>query len=186
MLKYNPDPQKGPEKLAHLKSSEYVSCGHMDEDKFNSYFKFAFVRNPWSRIVSEYRYRNYHKKMSFKDFILHGLPTESNYSDDYRHITPQYDFLHDETGKLLVDFVGRFERLQEDFDLISSQLGIIHSQLPHINASKQKSSLIGKLMFLKERSKNYHYTDYYNEETERLVRNMYKKDIQAFQYNFGE
>jgi len=188
LLRYNPDPNKGPERLAHLTSNEYVSCGYIDEHKFQSYFKFSFVRNPWARIVSEYRFGNHNKTKPFKTFLLDRFQKKSNYADTYRHVIPQYNFLYNETGKLLVDFVGRFENLQDDFDLICSKIGITDSQLPHVNSSNQASikDKIIKLVSGKRKSKSYHYTDYYDEETEEIVRDMYMKDIKTFKYRFGE
>jgi len=189
LLKFNPDPHRGPERLAHLKAAEYLRCGHIDEEQFNSYFKFTFVRNPWARLVSEYRYRNYYKNMSFKKFVLEGLPAESDYFDAYRHIVPQYDFLHDDSGNAIVDFIGRFENLQADFDYICSKLGINNSQLPHINNSTRGNFLkrqIKKLLFSNKYKERKNYTDYYDEETKKFVDSFYTKDIEVFNYSFGD
>ena len=170
LLKFNPDPQQGPERLAHLKAAEYLDYGYINKYHFDQYFKFSFVRNPWSRLVSEYRYRAHHQTIAFKDFVMHSLPTKSDYTDSYRHIIPQYDFLYNTDGKLLIDFVGRFESLQKDFDDVCSQLGIADSILPHMNASNHFN-------------KN-HYTQYYDAETIEIVGQMYAKDIETFRYSF--
>ncbi len=189
LLKYNSDKEKGPERLAHLFASEYVSCGHIDKQRFNSYFKFTFVRNPWARLVSEYKYRNYHIRMSFRDFVLSGLLTKSPYTDAYRHIEPQYDFIYDKSGNLLVDFVGKFEKLQEDFDHVCSKINVYESKLPHVNSSNNSVTIkeeIKKLMSLKRQRELLHYTGYYDKDTLAVVNNIYAKDISTFGYVFGE
>ncbi|NNK33015.1 MAG: hypothetical protein HKP02_07815 [Xanthomonadales bacterium] len=61
------------------------------------------------------------------------------WDDKYRHVMPQYDMLHDADGRLLVDFVGRFESLQEDFRRVCAKLGIESAELPHRNRSDKKS-----------------------------------------------
>lgn len=185
LLGNNTDPSKGTEKLSHLSAAEYTRCGYIEQAKFNQFFKFSFVRNPWERIVSEYRYRNYFHHRSFRDFLRNRLP-KAGWDDKYRHIMSQYDMLHDKQGKLLVDFVGRFETLQADFDRICSRLGIEDSQLPHRNPSDKNSRNLRRrvrnwLYFNGENSKQQ-YLEFYDEETMDIVREMYHKDIQAFGY----
>ncbi|MEM9155387.1 MAG: sulfotransferase family protein [Cyanobacteria bacterium P01_F01_bin.33] len=185
LLRYNPDPALGPESLAHLKASEYTGLDYISCEDFQSYFKFAFVRNPWSRLVSEYLYRNLDKKTSFKDYVMYGLPPKDSYNDKYRHIEPQYNYLHNGSGNLMVDFVGKFESLQTDFDKICASLDILDSKLPHVNASKKKSfkSRIKKIISTSKLPKK-HYAEYYDEELKDIVGKIFAKDISAFNYTF--
>lgn len=185
LLGANTDPDKGTEKLSHLSAAEYTQCGYINQESFDRLFKFSFVRNPWERIVSEYRYRNYFHHFSFRDFLLRRLPPPG-WDDKYRHIMPQYDMLHDAEGKLLVDFVGRFENLQADFDQVCARLGISDSQLPHRNRSDKKSRNLKRrirnwLYFNGENSKS-DYVDFYDPESITLVGKLYQRDIEAFGY----
>ena len=57
----------------------------MYPEYFSEYFKFTFVRNPWDRMVSFYRYREkkYGEK-SFKNYILKNkYPTVQNLVETY-------------------------------------------------------------------------------------------------------
>lgn len=185
-LRYNEDPSLGPERLSHLTAAEYVSCGHISKEDFLSLFKFSFVRNPWARLVSEYLYRKYNMQFSFKEFVMGGFP-EPSLSNDYRHIMPQSDFLYDQEDSLLVDFVGKFERLQSDFDLVCQKIGIENSTLPHVNSTKAtKPKKIMGLFPAKDQKKKPHYTEYYDVETKEAVAEIYKRDIELFDYKFGE
>lgn len=72
----------------------------------------------------------------------------------------------DETGEVLVDFIGRFETLEEDFNKVCNRLSI-ERRLPHKNPSKHAS-----------------YRDYYNERTCRLVKDAFAQDIALLGYEF--
>ena len=187
LLQSNDDPARGTEKLAHLSASEYVDCGYLPQQEFSAYFKFSFVRNPWSRILSEYRYRNYFHHLSFRDFVLNKLPRPGR-DDQYRHVMPQYDMLHDRQGNLLVDFVGRFESLQQDFDRVCERLGIVDSSLPHRNRSDKKSrDLKRKLrnfLFMNGENRFQNMAEFYDDETREAVTEYYRKDIDTFGYEF--
>jgi Sulfotransferase family len=168
LLRPNDNPDLGPPRLAHLTASEYVSCGYITPAQFNSYFKFGFVRNPWDRIVSEYHYRYYGRGLRFKQFLFNNWP-KLVWSDAYRHIIPQCEYLYDKHGNLLVDYIGRYENLQADFDEICRRLCINEQPLPHINKS----------------SRDGLYTDYYDDESREYVFRLYQKDIETFKYEFG-
>jgi len=93
-----------------------------------SLFKFAFVRHPYSRFVSAYQ--NLGKKQNVNEFIQAGKIGELMDSERTM-FRPQVDWIM-EDDKLLVDFVGRYENLKEDWKYIQKKLKI-KAPLPHLN-----------------------------------------------------
>ena len=80
----------------------------------------------------------------------------------------QVSWITDRNGKNLMDFVGRFENLQEDFDYVCDRIGIKRKKLPHSNKSKRKRD----------------YRKYYDDETKRVVAEKFTEDIEHFGYEF--
>mgnify|MGYP001341121336 CR=1 FL=1 len=142
------------------------------------YYAFTFVRNPWDRMVSYYKFRI---KRSFAMFNHGGSFQEwirFLCSDDVQKIKPyhfhlaimnQYQFLVSKSNEIPLDFIGKFENLQQDFNIICDKIGIPKQQLPHKNTTEHK-----------------HYTEYYDDETREMVAEKYKKDIEYFGYEFGD
>lgn len=160
LLLYKTDiPVKGPQILSHLTAYQYLQNCFIPRGYFDSYFKFSFVRNPWGRLVSWYFFK--HPGIPFQDWV-HNLPNSGGQE------RLQYDYIHKD-GKLLVDMVGRFENLQEDFNLVCDSIGIPQQQLPHKNKTNHK-----------------HYTEYYDDETRQIVAEKFAKDIEYFGYKFGD
>ena len=199
LLSRNRDPHRGPPRLSHLMAREYLTGGHVTPKQFEDYYKFSFVRNPWDRLVSFYKYRGHAHRYDFKTFVFKHMP-EPGWTNDYCHVTPQYDFLHDEDGHCLVDFVGRFENLQADFGRVCRAVGLPVGKLPHANKSLQQHSVFSVLLGeprkivrnLKriarqrrsERNTFAHYSEYYDAETRDYVAELYRQDIAAFGYEF--
>jgi hypothetical protein len=196
LMPFEPDEYKFDPPPPHFRPYDYVKYGHITKELFDSYFKFAFVRNPWDRVVSEYKYRRHAHRRSFKTFLFEHFPKPS-WSDEYCHVIPQYDFLHDQNGTLLVDFVGRFENLQNDFSFVCEKLNIETKTLPHNNKSssifnRRDNNLIEILRSIRStmsmtRRKNTfeNYIDYYDQESIDFVASIYKNDIDTFGYEFG-
>ena len=142
---------------------------------FEGLFKFAFVRNPWDLQVSSYhhikRERPHLLKTdeSFADFLNRKLDPDRpwQYHID-TSITPQTHYLIDLTGTQIVDFVGRYESLQSDFDICCDRIGIPRQNLPHQRRAEDRSA----------------YRDYYDGHTRDLVANHFASDIETFGYDF--
>jgi hypothetical protein len=196
-LPFEPDDNKFDPPPPHLRASDYVKYGYVSKELFDTYFKFAFVRNPWDRIVSEYKYRRHSHRYPFKKFLFKRFPQPS-WSDHYCHVIPQYDFLHDSDGNILVDFVGRFESLQDDFGYVCKKLNISIEALPHVNQSssifnRRGNNFIETLRSIKShlspaRRKNTFssYVEYYDDESKEFVASIYRKDIETFGYKFED
>ena len=153
-------------------------------DKYPDYFKFAFVRNPWSRVVSCYvnkicypqkrsalmyfsRYKSLYYRMPFEEFIYFLCSEEGKDENADPHWISQHLFLYDGSD-CMVDFVGRFENLEQDLRSVCNGIGIDDLELPHITPPKQTNK--------------QHYRDYYNERTYDLVLQRYRKDVELFDY----
>lgn len=179
LLRLNDAPALGPPRLAHLKAHQYVEHKWMTAAQFDEYFKFAFVRNPWDRVASFYRHLGYDWRCSFSRFVLKHLPGLIEKKPWF--FCPQAEFVHDADGKLLVDFVGRFETLAQDFAIACEHIGVSGATLPHFNDDSRKSRP-GAKRWLRRRS--LPYRDMYDSRSMKFVAGIYEADAEAFKYEF--
>ena len=97
-------------------------------------FMFAFVRNPWDLLVSSYHFLR-RDRSHRRGRLAARLGSFARYVDYElrRGKLLQTRMLTSRHGRLLVDFVGRFETLEADFALVANHLGLT-ARLPHVNA----------------------------------------------------
>ena len=140
----------------------------LSDEIWNSYFKFAFVRNTWDMVISDLFWNNLVDRSITKITVEDVMCLYENQKQYRRGITwrptrEQHSFLSDRNGSFLVDHVGGFENIQEDFD----HIGIPREQLPQLNKRKHKS-----------------YKQYYTPETIEKVHELWERDIELFQFTF--
>lgn len=183
--------ERGPYRLAHLRAQEYVDLKYIDEQNFKEYFKFSFVRNPFSRAYSHYKYLGYSKVCSFECFITKVL--EKRINKNHFFFISQTDYLYHSNGKLLVDFVGKFENLNEDIKYVIEKARLKNKSLPYVNKSKNEikrgiSKVVKNPAILAHiKLDNEVFSDYreaYNEKTINKVSKLYKADLKNFGYSF--
>lgn len=148
--------------------------------QFNKYFKFAFVRNPWDRIYSQYRYQRYNKEFEIADCSfqewLYKCEEALNTPDQFlfgrnrelfvHHLTDQLNWIALD-GEIAVDFIGRFERLKADFEYVCERLNS-KIVLQHHNVSKYHDDC----------------KTAYDDSMIELVARWHSQDIEYFKYKF--
>ena len=172
-------------------------CNDVDIER---YYTFCFIRNPYDRVVSSWKFGSWNAKWtcSFPTFcrLLECIdisPDKSYYDSSYpkdieryyvkregkssriesreivagliNHVGEQYSLVHG--NRVVANYVGRFENIQEDFDIVCSNIGIEQQKLPHVNKTNHK-----------------HYTEYYDDKTYQIITKKYSKDINYFNYKF--
>lgn len=145
-----------------------------DITPYRGYFKFSFVRNPWDRLVSCYtekvldqgRWADiFGAEPSFQHFVrtVASIPDE----DADIHWRSQHVNLVDRDNKVVVDFLGRVEEIEDGVHYIAARTGL-KCKLGHYRKSNHRP-----------------YTSYYDDETRQLVAQRFAVDIAMFGYQFG-
>lgn len=162
--------------------------------EFDDYFKFAFVRDPWSRVVSCYLSKiadppnervlallephpGLKPAMSFEAFVR--WLTTDNAADAVadRHWASQYLFVTKPNGALAVDFIGCYDRLDQDFAQVCATVGIIPPSLPVINSRFNYVESTDSV------ARADYYLDFYTPDLAEMVSYRYAKDIELFGFD---
>ena len=171
----------------HNAAFKFAALSELSRKPYQSYYKFVFVRNPWDRLVSFYsnkianahegprrkdgipkalhRFGMFRAEMPFEEVVEAVLKIPDSKAD--KHFRSLCTFIPAKRGHLLVDFVGKFENLDQDFQQVCRSIGANGGNLPHRKKSNRTA-----------------YRKYYETRTAELVRNRYAKDIKLFGYEF--
>lgn len=156
----------------HTTAAEYRDL--MGESRWDRVFSFSVVRNPWDRVVSHYHHRIRTRQTGLREHPIEFAEwVRRTYGeqdpllfDNPKFFAPQYRWISDEQGELIVDHVCRLETIDEDFAHVCERIGIQRS-LPHLN-----------------RTERGRYQDYYDDQTHEIVRAWFERDIELFEYRF--
>ena len=156
---------------------------HLKDSNYKDTFIFTFVRNPWERLVSAFFYLleggiwsvdadDYEKHLNkynkdFRSFVRESLTDDSIFNQLPLFFKSQHYWMSNDDGEILVDYIGKLEDVQKDFNVICDKIGI-----PHQEVSRKRTST------------HKHYTKYYDEETREIVAKRYRDDIKYFGYKF--
>lgn len=151
---------------------------HLGEKAFNNYFKFAFVRNPYDKLVSIYHYVKQKEAKIFEGKIDQLPKFNQNiiHSKSFEHWVKecnlgdtQFSFLTSNVGQLLVNYIGKTEHIQADLSYVYGFLGVPNMYVSKVNVSKRKD-----------------YRSYYDNESIEIVSKKFKDDVHFFGYGFEE
>jgi len=111
-----------------------------------NYFKFCFVRNPLDRFISCFFFYFQNDKEIFQNPIcrMKQLFQEKTLIENHFLFKPQYEFIFNKEGEILVDYVGKFETFIVDFAYICKQIDIVNHTIPFVNKTKNKSVVFDK------------------------------------------
>jgi hypothetical protein len=134
-------------------------------DTLSWYYKFTTVRNPFDRFVSGWKFLAATRDRPLED-VLHDPPREGR---DFRHLTRQQTaIVVNGEGRLIVDFVIRYEDLQAGYDHVCDIIEKPRMILPVVNTT----------------TRNRDYRTYFNAKTRALAEELFRDDLTTFGYEF--
>lgn len=165
----NPEPE-----LHHQTLSNIIK----NIPELNKYFIFTFIRNPWDRLLSlwcdftQIRKKEYSEKITLDNELFSEFNSFEDFCINFRNtiwindvfLKPQLYFIFPYSR---INFIGKYESLNEDYKKLCHILNITHDKLPIIRKTEHN-----------------HYRNYYTQQTRDIIAEIYKEDIKEFGYEF--
>ena len=155
-------------KVNHWSYHTYIRSYYnvLNKRTFAKLFKFAFVRNPWDRVVSYYTWlrSKEHKRI---DYCIWQDMMETPFVDFIHTMMPQMNYIKLD-GEIAVDYVGKMETFERSLAEISEIIGI---SIP---------------VYHERCTDHMHYAQYYDSKTRGIVSKMFEEEIDTFGYAFSE
>jgi len=156
-----------------------------DAKRFEKYWKFTIVRNPYDRLVSAFHFlkkgglheidkawadSNIGHIDTFKEFVFLLKDKSFEYNiTKWQHFRQQSFYLKNFKNEIDIDYIAKFENLSEEFDYIKNQLSLKDQILQHKNKSSRN-----------------HWSEYYDDkEMLEIVYRIYEEDFSNFGYKRG-
>ena len=164
-------PMNGGEWEPHTTSANIISV--IGREKFDSMFTFCFERNPWEKVVSWYLFHIKVGKVVDKDFETWFHDIFVVYRNKYPGWPGATDpcdwYMYTMNDEVVVDYIGRWETLQKDFEKICRIIGL---------------EFDGIWPYMKKNDWDRNYKKYYRPWMVDLVADIFHKEVEAFQYDY--
>ena len=158
----------------YMSSNKYAILSGMTPEKWKEYYKFTFVRNPYDKLVSAWKYCDSKNdiKYNLKDFI--DTMDETKRYPGYSHaFITQTDHLLNLEETINFDYIGRFENLNEELVTILLKIGI--NPIKHIKTLSNNIKLNSNKIPVS-------YIDLYDDKLIEFVNTFFDKDFINFNF----
>jgi hypothetical protein len=182
-------PTHGVSMLGHIHYKALIDSGKLSQEYFDHSFKFAFVRNPYDRLVSLYKYHMVHKRLGlgFDDFVetlsqefeKGNVPSVGLYNiQPFPGASPLYHLqIYGNQYQPMVAWLPKkdvlicyLETFEQDIDKLLNMMGFEGKRAPVPKKNKSKY--------------DDNFMDFYsNPRTIDLVNKIYKDDFETFGYD---